>query len=41
MLSLDGPMLEEKYLEILEELALMKGMLGVIFKSARCGIQRM
>ncbi len=31
-------MLETKYREILEKLALKNGMLGVIFKSARCEI---
>jgi type I restriction enzyme M protein len=38
LLPLDGAALEEKYREILEKLALKPGMLGVIFKSARCGI---
>src|ERR1035441_1700549 len=38
LLPLDGPVLEEKYREILEKLALKNGMLGVIFKSARCEI---
>jgi type I restriction enzyme M protein len=38
LLPLDGPTLEEKYREILEKLALKNGMLGVIFKSARCEI---
>jgi type I restriction enzyme M protein len=38
LLPLDGPVLENKYREILEKLALKNGMLGVIFKSARCEI---
>jgi type I restriction enzyme M protein len=38
LLPLDGPVLEDKYREILEKLALKNGMLGVIFKSARCEI---
>lgn len=38
LLPLDGAVLEEKYREILEKLALKPGMLGVIFKSARCEI---
>src|SRR5207253_9351660 len=38
LLSLDGPVLEVKYRKNLEELALNNGMLGVIFKSARCEI---
>ena len=38
LLSLDGAVLEDKYREILEKLALKGGMLGVIFKSARCEI---
>jgi type I restriction enzyme M protein len=38
LLPLDGAWLEEKYREILEKLALKPGMLGVIFKSARCEI---
>jgi type I restriction enzyme M protein len=38
LLPLDGAWLEEKYREILEKLALKSGMLGVIFKSARCEI---
>lgn len=38
LLPLDGPVLETKYREILEKLALKNGMLGVIFKSARCEI---
>jgi len=38
LLPLDGAWLEEKYREILEKLALKNGMLGVIFKSARCEI---
>jgi type I restriction enzyme M protein len=33
-----GVWLEEKYREILEKLSLKPGMLGVIFKSARCEI---
>jgi type I restriction enzyme M protein len=37
-LPLDGAKLEDKYREILEKLALKSGMLGVIFKSARCEI---
>src|ERR1700674_2804392 len=36
LLPLDGAALEDKYREILEKLALKQGMLGVIFKSARC-----
>jgi type I restriction enzyme M protein len=35
---LSGAFLEEKYREILEELGTAGGMLGVIFKSARCEI---
>jgi type I restriction enzyme M protein len=35
LLPLDGAALEDKYREILEKLALERGMLGVIFKSAR------
>src|ERR1035441_7771322 len=38
LLPLDGPVLEDKYREILEKLSLKGGMLGVIFKSARCEI---
>ena len=38
LLPLDGPDLEEKYREILEKLAEKPGMLGVVFKSARCEI---
>ena len=38
LLPLDGAPLEDKYREILEKLALKGGMLGVIFKSARCEI---
>ena len=38
LLPLDGAWLEEKYRDILEKLALKPGMLGVIFKSARCEI---
>jgi type I restriction enzyme M protein len=38
LLALDGALLEEKYREILEKLALERGMLGVIYKSARCEI---
>lgn len=38
LLPLDGAPLEDKYREILEKLALKSGMLGVIFKSARCEI---
>ena len=38
LLPLDGASLEDKYREILEKLALKNGMLGVIFKSARCEI---
>lgn len=38
LLPLDGAALEDKYRGILEELALKPGMLGVIFKSARCEI---
>ena len=38
LLPLDGAALEDKYREILEKLALKGGMLGVIFKSARCEI---
>ena len=39
MLPLDGAALEEKYEDILEKLALKGGMLGVIFKGARCEIR--
>src|ERR1041385_6833749 len=38
LLPLDGAPLEDKYREILEKLAYKGGMLGVIFKSARCEI---
>jgi type I restriction enzyme M protein len=38
LLLLDGAPLELKYREILEQLGLKTGMLGVIFKSARCEI---
>lgn len=38
LLPLDGVYLEDKYREILEKLGLKNGMLGVIFKSARCEI---
>jgi type I restriction enzyme M protein len=38
LLPLDGAPLEVKYTEILEKLALKSGMLGVIFKGARCEI---
>src|SRR5207237_9993821 len=38
LLPLDGAKLEDKYRDILEKLALKPGMLGVIFKSARCEI---
>ena len=38
LLPLEGAFLEEKYREILEQLSLKPGMLGVIFKSARCEI---
>lgn len=38
LLPLDGAPLEDKYREVLEKLALKPGMLGVIFKSARCEI---
>lgn len=38
LLPLDGAALEDKYREILEKLAFKGGMLGVIFKSARCEI---
>src|SRR5437588_4190855 len=38
LLPLDGAALEDKYRDILEKLGLKRGMLGVIFKSARCEI---
>jgi type I restriction enzyme M protein len=38
LLPLDGAALETRYAEILEQLALERGMLGVIFKGARCEI---
>ncbi len=38
LLQLDGADLENKYREILEKLAMKPGMLGVIFKGARCEI---
>ncbi len=38
LLPLDGAALEDKYRDMLEKLALKPGMLGVIFKSARCEI---
>ncbi len=38
LLPLDGAALEDKYRANLEELGKAKGMLGVIFKSARCEI---
>ena len=38
LLKLDGAPLEDKYREILEKLGHERGMLGVIFKSARCEI---
>ena len=38
LLPLDGAALEGKYREILEKLAAERGMLGVIFKGARCEI---
>src|SRR3989440_5556427 len=38
LLPLDGAALEDKYREILEKLGVKQGMLGVIFKSARCEI---
>jgi len=38
LLPLDGAALEDKYREILEKLALKPGMLGAIFKGARCEI---
>ena len=39
LLKLNGAELEAKYEEILEKLALKPGMLGVIFKGARCEIR--
>lgn len=38
LLKLDGDALEKQYSESLEKLALKPGMLGVIFKGARCDI---
>src|SRR6184192_3578205 len=38
LLPLDGAVLEQQYSTSLEKLALMGGMLGVIFKGARCDI---
>jgi len=38
LLPLDGAPLENKYRDILENLGVMPGMLGVIFKGARCEI---
>jgi len=38
LLPLDGAALENKYREILEQLGVKTGMLGVIFKGARCEI---
>jgi type I restriction enzyme M protein len=38
LLPLDGAKLEDKYRDILEKLSVKSGMLGVIFKSARCEI---
>src|SRR3989475_9149227 len=38
LLPLDGAALEDKYREILETLGVNSGMLGVIFKGARCEI---
>ena len=38
LLDLDGTALEKRYRDSLEELAAMPGMLGVIFKGARCEI---
>ncbi len=38
LLPLDGAPLEDKYRDILEKLSFKPGMLGVIFKSARCEI---
>ncbi len=38
LLPLDGVALEDKYRDILEKLSRKSGMLGVIFKSARCEI---
>jgi type I restriction enzyme M protein len=38
LLPLEGAALEEKYRELLEKLGKMTGMLGVVFKGARCEI---
>jgi type I restriction enzyme M protein len=38
LLKLDGAALEKQYSDSIEKLALMPGMLGVIFKGARCDI---
>src|SRR5256885_12463325 len=38
LLPLDGAALENKYREFLEKLGVKPGMLGVIFKGARCEI---
>jgi type I restriction enzyme M protein len=38
LLPLDGVHLENKYRDVLEKLAIKPGMLGVIFRSARCEI---
>ena len=38
LLPLDGAALEDKYRDILEKLGVKPGMLGVIFKGARCEI---
>jgi len=38
LLPLDGAALEKQYSDALEKLALKPGMLGVIFKGARCDI---
>ena len=38
LLKLDGAALEKQYAESIEKLALKPGMLGVIFKGARCDI---
>ena len=38
LLKLDGAALEKQYTEAIEKLALKPGMLGVIFKGARCDI---
>jgi type I restriction enzyme M protein len=38
LLPLDGAALEDKYRDILEKLSLKSGMLGIIFKGARCEI---